>query len=355
MAGKVADESVAENPTFPAPHGCTLTKFTDEYLAAKQRVGEHFCTLSDSRKICYLRDGVQGDPLVIAFHGGCEGKYKFIMPKPIEGVFLVSIDRPGYGRSDSAPAGYTFEMASKDVLELAKSLGYDEFVVMGHSIGGGWTQQMAAGLKDNVRGAILWSAVCDLSHDKAKPFASSVGRPPAIMHPTKGCCGCVLKSEFTKYSQKFQKYDFDGMKMEQKHAPAGFDVMKQDDFWVSSQVDSWLAFKPPGAGILTDAEMVLFAGARGKPVGHFDVATITCPMYIVHGDKDFDMGTKAPGAINLYKAFYPHATFDILEGYGHVASCGGNDATAERIKKALSAMGPLKGGPPAPAQQQMNS
>lgn len=353
-SAKVAPtEPAAEERKFPPPLGTSLTEFTAEYLEARKRVGEHYCELPDGRKICYIKDGKQGDPLVIAFHGGCEGKYKWIMPKPIEGVLLVSMDRPGYGGSDPAPDGYTFEMAAQDVKAFAKSLDYDEFAVMGHSIGGGWTQQMAAGLKDHVRGAILWSAVCDLSHPKAKPFISSVGRPPACLHPTKGCCGCILNSSFTGYAKKHQKGEFEGMKMESKNAPVGFDVFKEDKFWVCSQVDSWYAFKPPGKGILMDAQMVLFAGARGKPVGHFDVSTITCPVVVVHGDKDYDMGTKAPGAINYYKAFYPNATFDIIPGYGHIASCGGTEACAERIKKYMATFGPLKGGAPPPAQQEM--
>ena len=42
-------------------------------------------------------------------------------------------------------------------LALCRELGYEQFITMGHSIGGFWCQQIAAGLPDNCRGAIMFS------------------------------------------------------------------------------------------------------------------------------------------------------------------------------------------------------
>lgn len=347
---KVAPTS--DGTTFPAIHGTTCTSYDAEYLKAKERVGEHYCTLPDGRKICYFKDGKPDDPLVICMHGGCEGKWKFIQKTPIDGIFLVSIDRPGYGNSDAGPTTYGFDKIAEDIKFLAKELGFDEFVVSGHSIGGHWSQQVAAALPNHVRGVILWSAVCDLTTSKATPkVIKEVGRPPACLHPTKGCCGCILKSSFTSYAAKFQKYDYkEGLQEELKHGPTGFAKYKADPFWISSTVDSWKSFKDTN-GILIDANVSLFAGAHGKPDGHQDVEQIKCPIYVYHGDKDFDMGTKAPGAIDYYKVLYPNAVFEVLEGYAHVCTIGPNPETQELFKKAVSKMPSLTAS--APAQEQM--
>ena len=42
-------------------------------------------------------------------------------------------------------------------MALCRELGYEQFITMGHSIGGFWCQQIAAGLPDNCRGAIMFS------------------------------------------------------------------------------------------------------------------------------------------------------------------------------------------------------
>eukprot|EP00746_Dinoflagellata_sp_MGD_P124921 gnl/MRDRNA2_/MRDRNA2_59587_c0_seq1.p1 gnl/MRDRNA2_/MRDRNA2_59587_c0~~gnl/MRDRNA2_/MRDRNA2_59587_c0_seq1.p1 ORF type:complete len:351 (+),score=66.57 gnl/MRDRNA2_/MRDRNA2_59587_c0_seq1:82-1134(+) len=348
MANKVSPQADGTEE-FPAIYGTTCTSLDPEYLKAKERVGEHYCTLPDGRKLCYTKDGNSDDPLVICMHGGCEGKWKFIQRSPIDGVFLVSIDRPGYGNSDPGPPGYGFDAVAKDIKFLAKDLGFAEFIISGHSIGGHWAQQIAAALPDSVRGAILWSAVCDLTTSKAAPFIKAVGRPPSALHPTKGCCGCILKSSFTSYVGKFQKYDYkEGLSEESKHGPTGFSKYKSDMFWISSTVDSWKSFKDPN-GILIDANISLFADPKNP--GHQDVEQIKCPVYVYHGDKDFDMGTKAPGAIDYYKALYPNAVVETIEGYAHVCTIGPNPETQERFKKAVKNMPSLASS--APPQQEM--
>ncbi|KAH8058566.1 peptidyl-prolyl cis-trans isomerase [Aureococcus anophagefferens] len=89
---------------------------------------------------------VEGGVPVVAFHGGCEGKYKWMQKEPIPGVFLVAVDRPHYGGSSAASLDYAFADAARDVAALADSLGIDQFVCMGHSVGTSWCQQIAAAL-----------------------------------------------------------------------------------------------------------------------------------------------------------------------------------------------------------------
>ena len=314
---------------------------------AQERCGEHFYELASGRKLCYFKDGDSSpNPvLVLAFHGGCEGKYKFMMKTPMPGILLVSVDRPGYGKSCAAPAEYSFEDAARDVLALAKHLGYDQFVVCGHSIGGFWAQQLAAALPNNVRGCILWASVIDGGSAKATAkFISDAGRPPSIMHPSRGLCGCILKSSFSQYAAKGARYDFkENVKEEMRKAPAGYQLFKNDPFWVSAQIYSWQAFHTP-AGILTDADMCLFAGTHGLVAGlrgHQEVANIKCPIYVYHGEKDFDLGTRHPGATNYFRHLWPDAVIEVIPDVGHICVIGPTEETQARFAKAVAAMPPL--------------
>ena len=91
-----------------------------------------------------------------------------------------------YGGSTAAEPGYTFESAAEDILALARSLGHEQFILTGHSIGGFWCQQLAAKLPDHVRGIILWCPVADFGSPKmTQAHVKAAGRPPAVLHPTR--------------------------------------------------------------------------------------------------------------------------------------------------------------------------
>lgn len=74
-------------------------------------------TLPDGRILAYTLQGEKTDTstLIIAQHGGTEGKAKFLQRKPMDGIQLASIDRPGYGESTAAPLTYNFDDVRRDV------------------------------------------------------------------------------------------------------------------------------------------------------------------------------------------------------------------------------------------------
>lgn len=347
--------------------GTTQTTLDPTYLAQRKACGEQFCNLPDGRVLCYFKladDSAAQPTLVLAFHGGCEGKYAFMRKDPLPGVLFVALDRPGYGRSTKPPEGYNFVAASKDVLALAKHLGFDKFICTGHSLGGFWSQQLAAALPDNVEGIILWAPACDLGQAVAtKADEKAIGRPPACCHPYKGCCGCCLRSDrspisFTSYAKSNGRHDFErGVQDERKHAPKAYEELIKDPFWVSTKVESWMAFSRPeqALGILKDAEMTIFAGTHGLKAGvngHQDLTTIKSPVYIYLGDKDVDIGTTYKGSIDYYRRLYPKAEIETLEGYGHSTVFGPNEQTKRRFIKAVA--GIQQGGAAArPVQQVM--
>ncbi len=90
----------------------------------------------------YVSLGEKGDPLLILLHGFPEywtGWLKVAEKLVIEGFFVVLPDQRGYNLS-SKPKGvknYQISNLVSDVVELAKQLGYSQFILGGHDWGAG--------------------------------------------------------------------------------------------------------------------------------------------------------------------------------------------------------------------------
>jgi pimeloyl-ACP methyl ester carboxylesterase len=106
----------------------------------------------DGRTLAY---SVWGDPdgFAVIGHHGTPGCRLNRWPKDElyagEGVCLVTLDRPGYGRSDRRP-GRRVADAVDDVRAIADELGFDRFGVTGGSGGGPPSLACAALLPDRV-------------------------------------------------------------------------------------------------------------------------------------------------------------------------------------------------------------
>mmetsp|Transcript_44580 Transcript_44580/g.141968 ORF Transcript_44580/g.141968 Transcript_44580/m.141968 type:complete len:212 (+) Transcript_44580:155-790(+) len=184
---------------FPAFPGTDMTSVPDSFKAFLQRCPDRYLDLPGGRRLCFFSDGDEDGATILAFHGGCEGKFKFARPAAIPGVRLVAVDRPHYGGSSSIPLDYSFEDAARDVAVLADHLGLGEFVVMGHSVGTSWALQLAASplLSSRVKGVILFSTMVDPKHPETKGrFRENQDFVPDALDPVTGCCGCVLRRAF---------------------------------------------------------------------------------------------------------------------------------------------------------------
>jgi pimeloyl-ACP methyl ester carboxylesterase len=94
-----------------------------------------------------------------------------------EGWHVVAADHRGHGQS-SKPAGeesYSMSLMADDMIGLIDALGWDEFVLLGHSMGGMVAQIMAPQLGRRLRGLVLMdtSPVCP---DGLDPQAIEVGK-----------------------------------------------------------------------------------------------------------------------------------------------------------------------------------
>jgi len=100
--------------------------------------------------------------LVHGFTGAKEDFTPWLDDLAAAGWHAVAPDLRGHGASSKPPqeSDYSFEIMSADMLGLADALGWDRFVLLGHSMGGMVAQFMALTAADRLDGLILM----DTSH-----------------------------------------------------------------------------------------------------------------------------------------------------------------------------------------------
>jgi 3-oxoadipate enol-lactonase len=95
--------------------------------------------------------------LVHGFTGAKEDFSPWLDPLAAAGWHAVAPDLRGHG-SSSKPAtesAYSFELMADDMLRLADALGWERFVLLGHSMGGMVVQFMALAAASRLAGLIL--------------------------------------------------------------------------------------------------------------------------------------------------------------------------------------------------------
>lgn len=121
--------------------------------------------LSDGRHLAYKEHGVPKDEAkhkIIYVHGLGNCRHDAVIstqlsPDIVEGlgVYIVSIDRPGYGESDPNPKQTLRSMAA-DIEELADQLRLgSKFYVVGFSMGGQWLWTCLKYIPHRLAGATL--------------------------------------------------------------------------------------------------------------------------------------------------------------------------------------------------------
>jgi len=276
---------------------------------------------------------------VVAFHGGCDTKCRFIRKQPLPGVYLIAVDRPGYGSSSPVPFEYTFKDAVEDILVLVEHLGVDKFVVMGHGVGASVALQIAAAVPQRVKGAIVWSAMGDPLHPKAtQELRKAQGYRGGLMFARSGFCYCSPRSFMVGSKQVGAKNEFFmnnddfgamGLRKEQVAGPLYFAKYAADPFWVSQTLDGWRRPRAHNA-VLGDVSRSLC----GKWT--YNIEDIQCPTFMYHGEGDYD--AQCPLVPQFVQRLIPHAHLEVLEGCGHICSLGPDDESSARILTALSNM-----------------
>ncbi|MEK0267481.1 alpha/beta hydrolase [Stenotrophomonas sp. TWI819] len=109
-----------------------------------------------------LRSGAAGATRVLALHGWLDNAASFVpLAAQLPDLELVAIDLPGHGHSAHLPPGtqYNTPGAICHVLDVADALGWDRFVLLGHSMGAGIASLTAAAAPERVERLIAIEAL----------------------------------------------------------------------------------------------------------------------------------------------------------------------------------------------------
>jgi pimeloyl-ACP methyl ester carboxylesterase len=120
--------------------------------------------------------GEPGGERVLALHGWLDNAASFDALAPLmDNVELVALDLPGHGRSAHRPRGawYHFVDYGTDVIAAADALGWSEFTLLGHSLGGALASVLAAALPQRVRELWLIEAL--------GPISTAPAQAPALL------------------------------------------------------------------------------------------------------------------------------------------------------------------------------
>ena len=115
-----------------------------------------------------LRGDRRGGQPVLALHGWLDNAASFI---PLSqhlaelDLDLVLLDLPGHGHSASLPAGadYALNGAIHHVLDAADALGWERFILLGHSMGAGIASLLAAAAPERIQALVAIEALGGLA------------------------------------------------------------------------------------------------------------------------------------------------------------------------------------------------
>lgn len=272
-------------------------------------VHEFDLTLPDGRTV-HGYDTGGGGTVVLWQHGtpnvGAPPQ-PLLAPAAELGLRWVSLDRPGYGGSSPHP-GRTIADAAADAIAVVDALGADRFAVMGYSGGGPHALGCAALATARVSAIAVLSPLAPIDAEGLDWFAG--------MGPTGAA---ALRAALVGVD--------DRRRFEADNADAPIDFTARD----------WAALSGPWGWLGTVAAAGVAAGLDGlvdddrayvTPWG-VDLASITAPVLIVHGDDD----RVVPVGHGRWLADHlPSVELRELAGEGHISAI----AAAEGAAAALS-------------------
>jgi pimeloyl-ACP methyl ester carboxylesterase len=270
-------------------------------------VDEGLIEAGPRRRLAYCTFGPRGGMPVFLFHGW--GECRLTVPPDRRvldrvGIRLVTIDRPGVGRSDPQPGRRLLDWPP-NVAAVADHLGIPSFAVLGRSAGAAYAAACAYRLPDRVTSATLVSGVGPPSPGGWKLLAASDFRKlifwlrlvPPLARPTLWMGVRLVRPHVRRLLDRH----ITGLPDADRRVlgDAAMHAMR-----VSSLQE---AFAQAEVGIYQDA--VLLARGWG-----FDLGLINTPVRIWHGEADTIVNV---GFGRQLCAAMPHSTSVFTADAGH--------------------------------------
>lgn len=267
--------------------------------------GTRQITLSDGRTVGFVEYGSPDGVPVIWCHGGpgCRFEPKpFVKTKLAKGLRIISIDRPGYGRSTPRPERSIADW-STDAQAVLDHLGIDRAGVVGVSTGASYAMALAATMPERIFAAIACCGMTDMRWDEGKElFTAGVAGVAELWDaPDRQTAMAVA----LRASHSLGAAKAPGAK---PLAAADAALLRRPGFLAS------MLRNLPETNAFGVEGYVDDRRADGVGWGSFDVAAITCPVVVLHGTED----SLAPVAFAHHTAsIVPGAVLRLVEGLGH--------------------------------------
>lgn len=268
-------------------------------------------TVADGRELAYEEWGDPAGQVLFWLHGTPGGRLvRHSDPTlwPRLGLRVITIDRPGYGRSTPLP-GRLVAHAAEDVAAVADHLGVDRFTVQGTSGGGPYALAVAALLPNRVSGCVAVCSIAPITEAEESAMVA-INRESFRIWRTAGPAGLTARLVEIREQILADPY---GIQLRQLADAPEVDrewLARPDVQQVAAEglVD---ALRPGVDGWVADATGFV----PGEPWG-FDLASIRCPTHFWHSDDD----SNAPlSAARRVADAIPGARLTVWHGEGHTA------------------------------------
>lgn len=103
----------------------------------------------------HVREGSGPALVFLHYWGGSHRTWRPVIERLAPERAFVSTDHRGWGRSTAVPGPYGIEQLADDAQKVIGALGYTEYVVVGHSMGGKTAQVLASRRPSGLRGVVL--------------------------------------------------------------------------------------------------------------------------------------------------------------------------------------------------------
>ena len=143
-------------------------------------VRREFVAVDDSRRLSALVWGTESPELVF-LHGGAQNAHTWDTVALALGRPLVAIDLPGHGHSDGGKEGQLdLTDNAADVAAVIRALAPDAKAVIGMSLGGMTTIELARQAPELVRSMVLVDITPGVTAEKAKAITDFVNGPASF-------------------------------------------------------------------------------------------------------------------------------------------------------------------------------
>jgi len=287
-------------------------------------------TLPDGRAYAFEEWGDPAGQLLFWLHGtpgGRLSRHPDLSLWQRLGLRVVTVDRPGYGRSTPL-AGREIAHVAADVAAVADHLGADRFAVLGGSGGGPHALAVAALLGDRVRACV---PVCSAAPATPEEKASMVeiNRESFRVMDEQGRPGITRR--LSALREQILADPLGGLIAQLPDAP------EADREWFSRPevqritAESLTDALRPGADGWVDDAMSLWSESWG-----FDLGSISCPAHFWHSDDD----ANAPlSAVQRVVSAVPGARLTTWRGEGHSAPSRHAEQVLTDLLATLAAAG----------------